>query len=460
VSDADETQRDRAAAVMLATISLATSLLINAGVVCSNDGSQYALIRAFVDDGTAVIDDYVEYTFEVDYAQIGDHFYSDRPPGVAFMAAPIYAVAKGLGVSDVGRQSAVAFLASLFGALSVVLTFFLARRLGAARFGAILAALTLALATPHRSYSAALFSHAISSGLLIAAVHLALPSTWTDHRARAQLLAGVIGGYACGVDYTNGLPVAVLCIAAAILEGERSPGPSTKIAALYLAGGLVGALPTLVYHTVVFGAPWAIPYHFDVNFEYAHTVGGMYGGSFFSGLYALTLSPESGMLFYSPVLIVALAALPRFYRDVGPRALLVLLPWLALFLITCKNLTPSGGASRDVRYLMSVLPLVVLPAAWAFDWARARGRAALWGASTLLVISAIVQAVKHHALWVRDGEAWIAHIGRSEDLAATLLGFARWAAPHPLLALAVLLAGLYAARRLWTSTASRPGPAL
>jgi hypothetical protein len=444
---------------MLATVSLATSILLNAGVVCSNDGSQYALIRAFVDDGSAVIDDYVEYTFEVDYAQIGDHFYSDRPPGVALLAAPIYAAAKALGVSDVGRQSAVAFLASLFGALSVVLTFFLARRLGAARFGAVLAALTLALATPHRSYSAALFSHAISSALLVAAVHLVLPGTWADKRVRAQLLAGVIGGYACGVDYTNGLPVAVLCVTAAFVEGRRALLPSAKIAAIYLAGGIIGALPTLVYHTVVFGAPWAIPYHFDVNFEYAHTVGGMYGGSFFSGLYALTISPESGMLLFSPVLILALVAIPRFYRDVGPRALLVLIPWLALFLVTCKNLTPSGGASRDVRYLMSVMPLIVLPAAWAFDWARAHGRAALWGASTLLVISALIQAVKHHALWVRDGEAWIVHIGRSQDLAATLLGFARWAAPHPLLSLALLVAGLYAARRLWTA-ASRPKPAL
>ncbi len=464
MTDSRERRLDASALVALAAISLASSVLINAGVVCSNDGSQYALIRALVDDGTASIDARLEYTREVDFAEREGHYYSDRPPGTAFLAIPIYAAARAAGLDDVGRQTAVAFLAHVAGALAVLGLFLLARRVGASRVGASAAAIALALATPHRSYSATLFAHALSAALVIAVAHAVLPGVAASPRRRrlVQLLGGIAGGYACGVDYTNGLPVAVLCIAGAIAESVRERRLDVRALAtsggVYLAGGLLGVAPTLAYHTIVFGSPLAIPYHFDVRFTYAHSVGGMYSGRFWDGFFGLMFSPRAGLVVWSPILVAALASIPLLARRAGGRAWVIVLPWIALYLVTSKNLTWDAGATQDVRYLTSVLPLVCLPLAFAFDWAFGRtpddeGPARPLAASALVVllfVSALIQIAKHNALWARDGGRWIHHLASAleRDAGPTLTGFAAWAYPHPIAAGLVLAAGLALAAAL------------
>lgn len=474
-----ERRLDTATAVTLATLSLATSVLLNAGVVCSNDGSQYALIRALADDGAAVIDAYVEYTSRVDYAQVGEHYYSDRPPGVAFLVLPLYLLGSALGLDDLGRQEMVSLAAHGAGAAAVVLLFWLARRAGASRAGAVFAALVLAWCTPLRSYSTALFSHAFSAALILGLAHCAWPAaTKVEEGSRwrrvLQVLGGIMGGYAAGLDYTNGLPAAAICLASACVGAVPEAGPSAervtlalrfatldraavaRTLAVYLAAGIAGATPTLVYHTVVFGAPCAIPYHYDVNFAYAHTVGGMYGGSFFGGFVSLLVDPLGGGLFiWSPVLLFSVWFFPALRRSCPRGFWLFLLPALALFLVTCRNLTPEGGASRDVRYLSSVLPFVVLPSAWAFDWVLGRSHSnteaiqaprAGWAGvlAGLFFLSALLQAVKHNALWVRNGEQWIAAFADTlkTDAGPTALAFVQWAFPHPVAALVVLLVGV------------------
>lgn len=452
---------DVAAALQLATLSVATSVLISAGVVCSNDGSQYALIRALAEDGSPIIDRFVEYTRNVDYARVGDHFYSDRPPGVALLAVPLYWLVQAFGFSDEGRQLAVSSLAHVAGATATVLLFALARRLGASRAGAVFAALVLAWCTPLRSYSSALFSHAFSAALVLGLLHCALPTQASAaKRKRALLLGGVLGGYATGIDYTNGLPVIVACLCSSWIEAQGDRRAATRNALHYLVGGLAGAAPALAYHTLVFGAPWSIPYHFDVNFEYAHTVGGMYGGNFLSGLTGLLVDPVGGgLVVWSPILVVGAWFVRPLARRAGRQIWIVALPLLALFLVTCFNVTPEGGASRDVRYLSAVLPALCLPLAVGFDivlgrtaergqyGAKPAWSGVLWGA---FFLSALLQAVKHNALWVRDGQTWIHAFADAlkTDAGPTLLGFLGWAYPHPLGATAVLVAGTAASLAL------------
>ncbi|NTV97458.1 MAG: hypothetical protein HGA75_18945, partial [Thiobacillus sp.] len=54
-----------------------------------NQNSRLDMIVAVVNDGTLMIDKYVANT--VDYAKVGDHYYSDKPPGSAFLGIPVYA---------------------------------------------------------------------------------------------------------------------------------------------------------------------------------------------------------------------------------------------------------------------------------------------------------------------------------------------------------------------------------
>src|SRR5262249_24703333 len=154
-------QNERTLLLALFCISTATSTLLDAGIVCSNDGSHYALVRALADDHTVVIDRYVDYTHHVDVGFRNGHFYSDRPPGPALVALPFYLLACAAGLDDAGREAVTAALSILCGALAVVLTFLVGRRVGLSQSGALCAALALALCTPHRSYSTVLFNHAL-----------------------------------------------------------------------------------------------------------------------------------------------------------------------------------------------------------------------------------------------------------------------------------------------------------
>jgi hypothetical protein len=54
-----------------------------------NQNSRLNMVFAVVEDGTFQIDRYVENT--VDYAKVGEHYYSDKAPGTAFLGIPIYA---------------------------------------------------------------------------------------------------------------------------------------------------------------------------------------------------------------------------------------------------------------------------------------------------------------------------------------------------------------------------------
>src|SRR3990172_674971 len=80
----------RTAAVLFVIISSVYFATI-AGITSSNDGSHYALVRALADKRRSEISEYLSFTENQDYALRGDLRFSDRPPGTALLAAPIYA---------------------------------------------------------------------------------------------------------------------------------------------------------------------------------------------------------------------------------------------------------------------------------------------------------------------------------------------------------------------------------
>jgi len=411
---------ERRAVVLLFTLSAASSVLLDAGVVCSNDGSHYALVRALADTHTASIDSFVAYTRWVDYAWRDGHAYSDRPPGTAMAALPFYLAARTLGMSEPARESATCGLSILAGALAVTLAFRIGRRLGLSLGGATVAALTLAMATPLRTYSSVLFSHALAACLVAAYVLLALSN-------RPAFVIGLLIGYGVTVDYSTAIVGAVVVVAVA--RGRLIP---------LVAGLMVGILPALVYHTLVFGSPLATPYRFFARTAWPRSFRTTYDGSPWTGVPSLLFGWRGGLLLYSPILLAGLAALPRWRCP--PALRLLLLPALPLTLLTALHHTWFGGGTNDARYLVPVVPLLCVPIGAAWDLAHESGRR---GILLLLFLSAQIQLVKHAVGWSRDVSPWLSELARhaETDLPAAVLRFAAWSFPHPVAAALVLLAG-------------------
>ena len=74
------------------------------GIVCSNDGSHYALVRSLGDRASGSIDRYVHYTGFLDVSHFRGHWYSDRPPGTAVLALPFYLLGKAAAAGGIGHQ--------------------------------------------------------------------------------------------------------------------------------------------------------------------------------------------------------------------------------------------------------------------------------------------------------------------------------------------------------------------
>jgi len=452
---------DWALAVALFTVAAATSVLLDAGVVCPNDGSHYALVRALADRHSVIIDDFVEYTRHIDISQRGAHFYSDRAPGTAFAALPFYLLARAAGLSDVGRQEVCALLSVLVGALAVALTYGLGRRSGLGTRGATAAALTLALCTPHRSYSTALWSHAFSAFLVVLGAFLATPAHCGDAEPReapssiaGRLLLGLTAGYSITVDYSAAVVSAILLGVVAISTLRRARPISVGLACTTLLplgiGAALGVLPALIYNDIAFGSPLRTGYSFHVLWPETRSLSTMYGGAFFEGLRGLLIDWRAGLLLYSPILALGFLYSVRFGRELGPRrALTTIAPWVVMLLLTSKHATWHGGGAHDARYLMLVMPLFCLSVGAAYVRATTPGRLHLF--TTLFLLSGLVQFFKHTVGWLRNPLPFVTAIvctikfdidGVHGFDASGVTRLVAWLYPHPRAALALLVVGL------------------
>src|SRR5580693_708932 len=117
-----------------------------------NQNSRFDVLRAIVERHTLQIDAYHENT--QDKAHFRGHYYSDKAPGLVFLAVPFAVAARaGMRVEGMDPESprgeyvlsyiATACAVALPTALAAVCLFFLALRLGAAATGAALGAVVM-----------------------------------------------------------------------------------------------------------------------------------------------------------------------------------------------------------------------------------------------------------------------------------------------------------------------------
>ena len=91
-------------------------------------------------------------------------------PAASYIAIPGYLAGKALGLSQVGAYSII----TLFSILNLILIILIARRLGASHFASLLGGLTFVFATPAFSYATTLYQHHVSVFLLLSSVFVLL----------------------------------------------------------------------------------------------------------------------------------------------------------------------------------------------------------------------------------------------------------------------------------------------
>lgn len=395
-------------------------------VPVANENSQYALVRALVDDHTTRIDLYHENAGDT-FRHAG-HYYAAGAPGGAFLAVPVYAWLRGAAhlAGDDGRDPAqeVRVLAfAVAGVPTVLLTLLLLRFLRAhlPERWALAAALGYALGTSAFPLATLYTGSAAATCFLFAAFSL----SWRVRPApspRLPFWAGFLAGWAVVTAWPALLGAAIL-LGYALSHGRRAALP-------FAVGMAPAALLLLGYNWLSFGGLAAPDYPGAAN-----------------GASAPRMMQEllgfRGLLVFAPWLALAPLGLWNGLRH-GPRREVAICGAVVggFLLFAAGRALSSGAGAAGVRPLLPLpaLPFAVVLAALVPRRLRLPvGVQIVFSASLFFVVTAVGRNVPVQA-GDRFGDFWLFRFLAGE-LAATTV----WRLPVSPEARPFLLLGLAAA---------------
>lgn len=459
-----------------------------------NQDSRLKMVVAIVDDGTLQIDKYLGTT--VDYAKVGDHYYSDKAPGVAFLGVPVYWALRQLPIFDAlserlasssafqgtlradgagvnpdrvrfaVAQVAIAFVVGVLPtALLAALLFLWLSRFMPTAWPRLVIVLGYALFSPAFAYANSMYGHQLAGLLLFASFY------WLSSAARfstASLIAiGLLLAYTVVTEYPMALAVGVLYIYAAWRLWQL--GQLRGLLVLSIAAGVIAA-GWMTYNTVVFGGPLSLGYSYSEQWIKQHETGFMsLTLPRLDALWGISFGVFRGLFVLAPWLLLVFPGFALWWsRGRRPGAgtaewvtVLAIIILIALF--NASSVMWWGGFAIGPRYLLPALPFMAVPIAVVFTswgqraWLRVLvvvtllwSWIATWGltlAEQAFPSDAILNPLVDYA-W----PSWVA--GNIARNAGTLLGLHGALAVLPLVLLLALGTGLL----VWLGRSAEAAP--
>jgi hypothetical protein len=349
---------DRRALVLLfCTFALCYGYFYQGGG--GNSNSHLDTIRALVERGATEITPYWRNTADIGF--IGGRVYANKPPGLAFVAAPVYFAAyrleRALGL-DPASAAILNFNGNLLtfwtsglpGAFLVLLLYRHFRREGGSVSEGVWLAAAFGLGSLAFPYAGIMMSHSLSACLLFAA--WSLLDTPCPSRSKC-MWAGFLSGMAIMTD-----SLALPAVALFLVYVLAVPATDTF---RFLSGAGVVILALLTHNYLCFGNP--LTSNTAITLDVFKTKGYLLG---FLGwpqpvrLFWLTLHPFRGIFACCPVLLVSLLSI-RPSRLVWPLALKTIVPlgivaFYFLFNMSFNGWT--GGYAVGPRYIIPALPFL------------------------------------------------------------------------------------------------------
>jgi 4-amino-4-deoxy-L-arabinose transferase-like glycosyltransferase len=361
------------------------------GITSSNDGSHYALVRTMVENHSFALMQFDDYAEGNDIAMTEDgRLFSDRPPGTA-LAGTLFYLGGGLFPAPFQelpsrhdapnpRLAYVLMLPVFAGAGTAVVLYAIMRLLDIGRVAAVLAVLMFSLGTVHWKYSTVLFSHALSSFLVILTIYLTMRLVQRgDGKVIAFGLLGLLLGFSVLTEYSNGLLVIILLGYVLIGRKHKEWRRIASSLAILAAGGLVSVLFLAIYNNVNFGSPLKLSYSYAINYPWASSFVTTFNYPLGAGLKGLLIGgtgdgwcggppcPNKGLFYLSPVLLLAIPGWYCYYRTARRECLLTVVLFFAYLILFARHRT-YHGFTADGRYLTPFLGLLAIPLAYTLQW--------------------------------------------------------------------------------------------
>lgn len=377
-------------------VALATLFPYFPEIRSANELSRLYLAIAMVDEGTVSIDAELRRFGDISDKSVREgRYYSDKAPGVAFVALPFVWLHHKLATeptleTDVRiarlAVSTLSTIAVLFALMSLMAAHGIDPRVRRAL------ALAYGLGSLATTYGILLFGHQISAAMLFLAFMSARTVDVTSKRGAMlrSLAVGLCLALAIAIEYPNVL----LCLPIGLFFLAR-----VRKQPLQLLWMVVGALPIALalglYHKAAFGSPFATGYSFLANsFSAVHAQGVMgISTPTLPHAYLSFFSPAKGLYYYSPFLLLALPGL-YLVRAKGAEGWTSIALVMLSAVIVCSMVYPNGGWTVSQRHLTPSVPFMILPLALVLDRYRAS-----WPAFAVLAVVAVTITYVSTAVW-------------------------------------------------------------
>jgi hypothetical protein len=345
-----------------------------------NPNGRIYLTQAIVNDHSFILDRYREDAAEQKFVNMGDwayhdgHYYSNKSPGLSFLAVPSFALTQSvlsrLGTMDAERQILVcAYVANLcttvlLSSLLCLLIYYLCLEhfsLGEKR--SFFAAVAFGLGTFSFPYSTAFYSHEPAAFFAFASLILAM-EVKRGTTGKKRVLAVLAGLSAATGVLMEG---SVLWLLGAVFGYFIYCRESRAYAPYFLIGCIPCALLQLGYNFACFGSPFTSSYDCS-NPAVMVTVGGhLFGPPTRRSLYGLLFSPYRGLFYSSPLLLMVFPGLWYWLRERAWRGELLccVAGGLSFFIFIASFYAWFGGWTPGPRYLLPAYPWFFLPCIFA-----------------------------------------------------------------------------------------------
>lgn len=346
-----------------------------------NQNARICLTRSIIDHGTFAIDHFKEDARGMEWVNTGDwayydgHYYSNKSPGLSFLAVPFFAASQMLLTrlmpGDPERQVLLsAYVSTLctvvvLSALLCLLIFYVFNGVFAMSVNAaLLLAVLFGFGTLAFSYSTTFYCHQPAACCSFLSFVLAMNIRYgaSPHRNMMAVLAGFSAAAAVVIEPSALIMLGGVAFCLVSVREGRSYIP------LFLLGCILPGAVLAWYNYVCFGHPLASSYNYSNDMVMWKVEGKLFGFPGLRRFYELLISPYRGLCFSSPVLLMAL---PGFLISLKRRQwrnellFCALISGLFLFFMAGFHAW-HGGSAAGPRYLLPVFPFLYLLAGIAF----------------------------------------------------------------------------------------------
>ncbi len=352
----------------------------------SNDGSHYVILEALLaGDLPGISKDLMPYMGFVNFAVHEDDIFSDRPPGVALLAAPIYLLAKvlslimplefsptqsmvqlnGWKVNSLDmfpfRSFAIAvvhLVPILMSAASTVLVYRILRLFSELSCRCFLLSMLFGLGTVFSKYATVFYASNVICFFVLWVIYLMLTIRRVDETVPLYryMLMGFLLGFLALLQYQL-IIFGIVTLLFIMMEYRRFfqlEGP--RLVNISVAGfSIMGLLPVLamgLYQYEMFGDPLKTTYSNHGFYLYAHNFWEVLSGNPLDGLHGLLFSADRNGLFYaSPfILLGAIFALASIRRHTKEKSYFIIVA--VSHIIFCAFLREWHGGGFNPRYIV------------------------------------------------------------------------------------------------------------